>query len=58
MHYDINNLTYNCGFKFRAVKGMFNKYIDFWINEKINGQKEGSVARRTIAKLMLNSLYR
>ena len=56
-HYDINNLTYNCGFKFRAVKGMFNKYIDFWINEKINGQKEGSVARRTIAKLMLNSLY-
>ena len=56
-HYDVANLTYNCGFKFRQVKGMFKQYIDFWINEKINGQKEGSVARRTIAKLMLNSLY-
>jgi hypothetical protein len=56
-HYDVKNLTYNCGFKFRQVKGMFKKYIDFWINEKITGQKEGSVARRTIAKLMLNSLY-
>ena len=56
-HYDVSNLTYNCGFKFRHVKGMFKKYIDFWINEKITGQKEGSVARRTIAKLMLNSLY-
>ena len=56
-HYDVANLTYNCGFKFRQVKGMFNKYIDFWINEKIQGQKEGSVARRTIAKLLLNSLY-
>lgn len=56
-HYDVKDLTYNCGFKFRQVKGMFKKYIDFWINEKITGQKEGSVARRTIAKLMLNSLY-
>ena len=37
---------------------MFKKYIDYWINEKIEGQKEGSAARRQIAKLMLNSLYR
>ena len=46
------------GYKFKAIKGLFNNYIDYWMNEKINAGKEGNGAKRQIAKLMLNSLYR
>ena len=56
-HYDVDVISWDCGYKFKAIKGLFNNYIDYWMNEKIEGQKEGSMARRTIAKLMLNSLY-
>ena len=56
-HYDVDVISWDCGYKFKQIKGLFNNYIDFWMNEKIEGEKEGSKARRTIAKLMLNSLY-
>ena len=56
-HYDVENLVYHCGFKFKKISGLFNSYIDHWMNEKIEAGKEGNGARRQIAKLMLNSLY-
>ena len=56
-HYDVNDLTYHGGFKFKRIKGLFKSYIDYWMNEKIKAGKEGNGAKRQIAKLMLNSLY-
>ena len=52
-NYDVKDLEYICGYKFKGVRGLFKEYIDFWINEKINNKG----AKRQIAKLMLNSLY-
>ncbi len=52
-HYHVKNIEYINGFKFRAVTGLFNSYIDYWITIK----NENTGALRTIAKLMLNSLY-
>lgn len=52
-HYDIDVLAYGGGWAFRAVKGMFDVYIDKWSEVKIK-EKGG---KREIAKLHLNSLY-
>lgn len=57
-HYEVEHLKYHCGFKFKRIKGLFKSYIDYWMNEKIQAGKEGNGAKRQIAKLMLNSLYR
>ena len=46
------------GWKFKAIKGLFTEYIDYWSNKKIEAKKEGNGALYRIAKLMLNSLYR
>lgn len=56
-HYDIFNIEFISGWKFKSVKGLFCDYIDKWINIKIQSEKEGNYALRSIAKLMLNSLY-
>ena len=57
-HYDVEYLEYHAGFKFKRIKGLFKSYIDHWMGEKIKAGKEGNGAKRQIAKLMLNSLYR
>ena len=56
-HYDVENLVYIDGFKFRAIRGLFDKYIDYWTEKKIQAGKEGNKGKRTIAKMQLNSLY-
>lgn len=56
-HYDVFDLTYHGGYKFKSVKGLFNNYIDYWSEEKIKAKKEGNGARYLISKLLLNSLY-
>lgn len=56
-HYNVEDITYNGGYKFKACKGLFDKYIDYWTSEKIKAGKEGNKALYTIAKLHLNSLY-
>ena len=55
--YDIQVVQWHGGFKFCAIQGMFRKYIDFWMEEKVRATEEGNSGRRQIAKLMLNSLY-
>lgn len=52
-HYDIDEIDYLDGFKFKGKHGMFTEYIDYWghIKETSTG------AIRQLAKLMLNSLY-
>ena len=56
-HYDVEDLTFHSGYKFKSFKGLFNDYIDFWTNEKINAKKENNKPLYLISKLLLNSLY-
>lgn len=52
-HYDVMNLEYISGWRFRGVKGMFKDYIDYWMHIK----ETTTGAMRQLAKFMLNSLY-
>jgi len=56
-HYDVYNIDYHSGWKFKAATGIFNEYIDFWSEVKINAKLDDNAGMYTLAKLMLNSLY-
>ena len=56
-HYNVYDLQYKCGWKFKGMKGLFHDYIDKWITRKNEGTITGNKGMRTLAKLMLNSLY-
>lgn len=56
-HYNISELTYHSGWKFKAIKGLFTKYIEYWSDKKIQAKKDNNTALYRIAKLMLNNLY-
>lgn len=56
-HYEVYNLEYFSGWKFRASTEMFKPYIDKWMQVKIQSTIDGNKAMRTLAKLMLNALY-
>lgn len=56
-HYEVDNITFECGWKFKKCKGLFTGYINHWTNEKIKAKKENNSAKYQISKLMLNSLY-
>lgn len=55
--YDVFNLKYIAGWKFKSISGIFTKYIDKWITRKIQATKDKNKGQRTLAKLMLNALY-
>lgn len=52
-HYNVYNLDYICGYRFKGAVGLFSEYIDYWM--KIKETSTGAI--RQLAKLMLNSLY-
>lgn len=52
-HYDVEDIEYYGGYKFKASRTIFRKYIDYW--SKIKAESTGGL--RQLAKLMLNSLY-
>lgn len=52
-HYDIDVISYNGGYRFKARRGLFDDYIDKWA--KVKAENKG--AKKQIAKLHLNSLY-
>lgn len=52
-HYDIEILSWEGGWYFHAVSGVFAEYIDKWM--AVKATHTGGL--RQIAKLMLNSLY-
>ena len=56
-HYNVYNPEYLSGWMFKASVGMFDKYIDKWIANKIQASKDGNKGFRYISKLFLNSLY-
>ena len=55
--YDVWDLKYLGGWKFKGAKGIFKEYIDYWSEQKINAKKQGNKAQYTISKIFLNSLY-
>lgn len=52
-HYDLDIHSYNGAWMFKATKGLFNEYIDKWMEVKINS----TGGMKALAKLHLNSLY-
>ena len=52
-HYDLEVYSFNGGWQFKSVEGVFDEYINKW--SKIKSESEGGL--RAIAKLHLNSLY-
>nr|DAT87861.1 MAG TPA: DNA polymerase B [Caudoviricetes sp.] len=56
-NYDVYDLIYHSGWKFKGIKGLFTNYIDYWSERKITAKKEKNNVLYIISKLMLNSLY-
>ena len=55
--YEIHDPIYCGGWKFKGAVGMFDDYVNHWMEEKIRAGREGNAPLKTIAKTMLNSLY-
>lgn len=55
--YDVYDITYHSGWKFKQLRGLFKQYVDQYTEMKTNAKKEQNSALYIIAKLMLNSLY-
>lgn len=51
--YDVLDIEYINGYKFKSIKGVFCTYIDKYMEMK----KNNTGAKRQLAKLMLNNLY-
>ena len=56
-NYDVDNVYWQGGWKFRGVRGIFKDYVNFWTEKKIQAKKEHNGARYVLSKLMLNSCY-
>lgn len=56
-HYNVYNIEYHSGWKFKSTIGLFKEYIDKWNKVKMESTLNGNKAMRTLAKLMLNALY-
>jgi len=56
-HYEVFNVVYHDGWKFKSTNKLFKDYIDKWIKIKNDSTLNGNKAMRTLAKLMLNALY-
>lgn len=55
--YDVFDIRYLRGYKFKGSRYLFKDYVDKWTDVKIKAGHEGNQGMRTIAKLQLNSLY-
>ena len=55
--YDVWDLEYISGWKFKGMRGLFTDYIDKWIKVKNEATINGNKGIRQVAKIMLNSLY-
>lgn len=56
-NYDIFAIEFLDGYKFKVRDDMFHDYVDKYIKLKEKATIDGNGAMRTIAKLLLNSLY-
>lgn len=55
--YEVTNVEWFGGWKFKASDQIFKPYIDKWMALKEESTKTGNAGLRTLAKLLLNSLY-
>lgn len=55
--YNVYNVNYLGGWKFKSKKGIFDDYVNHWTEQKIKAKKDNNKAMYQISKLMLNSLY-
>lgn len=55
--YEIEDIRYIRGYKFKGSTLLFRDYVEKWTEIKIKAGHEGNQGMRTIAKLELNSLY-
>lgn len=55
--YNVYDLEYICGWKFKSMNGIFTDYINKWIKVKNEATINKNKGKRTLAKLMLNALY-
>ena len=56
-HYNVYNIEYHSGWKFKSTVGLFTEYVDKWTAIKIESTKNDNKSMRTLSKLMLNALY-
>lgn len=56
-NYNVYDLKYEGGFMFKAKKGFFDRYINYWMEQKKKASIENNPAQRSVSKLMANSLY-
>lgn len=57
MQYDVSDVSWIGGYRFKASTELFKSYVNKWVAVKNQATIEGNNGMRTIAKLMLNSLY-
>lgn len=55
-HYKINSIEFINGYKYEVARGYFDKYIDHFVEMKINAKKAGNFTEYLRAKLFLNNL--
>ena len=55
--YDVDVEEWHGGYRFKASALLFKQYVDKWVKVKNDATVSGNKGMRTIAKLMLNSLY-
>ena len=56
-HYNVYNLEYLNGWKFRASKDLFADWVEKWYTLKNKSKRDDNASMYIIAKLMLNNLY-
>ena len=56
-HYNVYNVEWMGGWKFKACNTLFSNYIDKWYKIKEEATLNKNEPMRTLAKLMLNALY-
>lgn len=56
-HYEVYNLEYLSGWKFKAARGFFDDYIEKWSRLKAEAKAAENWGLYLLAKLMLNALY-
>lgn len=57
MQYDVIVDEWHGGYRFKGSTRLFKPYVDKWVEVKNHATETGNKGMRTIAKLMLNSLY-
>lgn len=55
--YDVFDIHWGGGYKFKSAEGVFSSYINYWTEQKTKAKKEGNRPQYMISKLFMNSLY-